>query len=32
VEISKEGYRRFHAIVTSDHDQDLGTVMLERTP
>ena len=32
VRISKEGYEDFLAIVTTDGDQDLGTVGLKLTP
>ena len=32
VEIKKEGYQDFLAVVTTDDDQDLGVVRLERTP
>ncbi len=32
VEIRKEGYEDFLAIVTTDGDQDVGTVGLKRTP
>ena len=32
LEISKEGYEAFLAVVTTDSDQDLGTVCLQRTP
>ncbi len=32
LEISKEGYKDFFAIVTTDGDQDVGTVVLKRTP
>jgi hypothetical protein len=32
VEIRKEGYQDFLSIVTTDGDQDVGTVGLKRTP
>ena len=31
VEIRKEGYKEFLAVVTTDHDHDLGNVRLQRT-
>ena len=31
VELKKEGYENFLAVVTTDGDQDLGTVSLKRT-
>ena len=32
VEIKKEGYEDFLAVVTTDGDQDVGTVALKKSP